>query len=600
DAPRDANLGWKSGDYADSHDVYFGTDYNDVRDANTAVTLGVFKGNQPEIVYDLNLLDLDTTYYWRIDEVNDSNDFKWKGKVWRFTAVDFLIIDDMEDYDQDTKKIWYKWIDTRYQYDLTGSRVELGERPLYTVHRGDKVMRYAYDTDLPTAWLDYAEAWLTLSGEKKNWTREDVKILLLFFQGKSTNDANDTEQMYVSIEDTSGTYAEIRYGDYLGEDMNDIREPEWHGWHIALKDFNDSNYAEVPNDVDLEDVNRLYIGFGDRRNPVAGGAGEVLFDDIRLNLPVCLPDIIKPVGDFTGRRGEEPDCIVDLADVGYVADYWLMTDVNLVGQVQKPDDANLLGWWKLDDGTGGTATDSSSYNNSGTIETIDVNVWWVTGRADVNYALEFDGGRVLVPDGGAKPELRPEYRVSVCAWVYHYEGHDESSRIVVKGKDNKETYVLDMGDEGDFGFFVRDDVKYKSYTVSAPVWQDEWLHLAGSYDGDSNTVKGYLNGLLIDLEDDANFVFLGKTLSQDVSGLAIGNRSDANDKPFVGIIDDVRIYDYALAEAEVMWLASDGTGYTALMAPANLYDSEAPGQQAINYRDMAVLIDHWLEEKKWP
>ncbi|MHC4238548.1 MAG: LamG domain-containing protein, partial [Planctomycetota bacterium] len=37
DAPRDANLGWKSGDYADSHDVYFGTDYNDVRDANTAV-----------------------------------------------------------------------------------------------------------------------------------------------------------------------------------------------------------------------------------------------------------------------------------------------------------------------------------------------------------------------------------------------------------------------------------------------------------------------------------------------------------------------------------------------------------------------------------
>jgi hypothetical protein len=400
--------------------------------------------------------------------------------------------------------------------------------------------------------------------------------------------------MYVGVEDTNGTYAEIRYGDYRGEDMNDINEPEWHSWYIALEDFNDPCYAEVPNDVNVADGNRLYIGFGNRRaTELPTGEGEVRFDDIRLNLPVCRADIIQPVGDFTGRRGE-PDCIVDLADVGYVADYWLMTDVNLVGQIQKPNDANLLGWWKLDDGTGGTATDSSGYNNSGTIETIDVNVWWVTGRADVNYALEFDGGRVLVPDGGATPELRPEYRVSVCAWVYHSEAHYEHGRIVSKGKDNKETYALGMDDKGKFGFFVR-DVNYKSYDVVAPVWQDEWLHLAGTYDGDSNTVKGYLNGLHVGVKTDANFVAKGWTLSQDTRGLAIGNPS-----PFLGIIDDVRVYDYALAEAEVMWLASDGTGYTALTAPANLYDLEAPGQQAINYRDIAVLINHWLEKKKWP
>ncbi|MHC4620738.1 MAG: LamG domain-containing protein, partial [Planctomycetota bacterium] len=479
DAPRDANLGWKPGDDADSHDVYFGTDYEDVRDANTTVTLGVFKDNQSETVYDLNLLDLDTTFYWRIDEVNDSNGFKWKGKVWRFTTVDFLIIDDMESYDA-SDDLYTTWVDCRTQEIIwdgwySGSRLLLGESPLYAVHGGTKTMRYGYATGESWAWLTYAEAWLPLPADKRDWTREDVRILLLYFYGMSINDATDKEQMYVGVEDTNGTYAEIRYGDYRGEDMNDINEPEWHGWYIALEDFNDSNYAEVPNDVNLEDVNRLYIGFGNRRTTESeGGEGEVKFDDIRLNLPVCMPDIIQPVGDFTGQRGE-PDCIVDLADLGYVADYWLMTDVNLVGQVQKPDDANLLGWWKLDDGTGSTATDSSSYNNNGTIETIDVNAWWVTGRADVNYALEFDGGRVLVPDGGATPELRPEYRVSVCAWVYHCEGLDESSRIVVKGKDNRETYVLDTGDEGDFGFFVRDGVKYKSYTVSAPIWQDEWL-----------------------------------------------------------------------------------------------------------------------------
>ncbi|MHC4665581.1 MAG: LamG domain-containing protein [Planctomycetota bacterium] len=601
DAPRDANLGWKPGEYADSHDVYFGTDYEDVRDANTTVTLGVFKDNQSEIVYDLNLLDLDTTFYWRIDEVNDNNGFKWKGKVWRFTTVDFLIIDDMESY-VDSEDLYWTWVDGRRQEIIwggwySGSMLYLGERPLYEVHSGDKVMRYGYFIGVTP--LPHAEAWLPLPADKRDWTREDVRILLLYFYGMSTNDATDNEQMYVGVEDTNGTYAEIRYGDYRGEDMNDINEPEWHSWYIALEDFNDPCYAEVPNDVNVKDVNRLYIGFGNRRaSELPPGEGEVKFDDIRLNLPVCRADIIQPVGDFTGRRGE-PDCIVDLADVGYVADYWLMTDVNLVGQIQKPNDANLLGWWKLDDGTGGTATDSSGYNNSGTIETIDVNVWWVTGRADVNYALEFDGGRVLVPDGGATPELRPEYRVSVCAWVYHSEAHYEHGRIVSKGKDNKETYALGMDDKGKFGFFVR-DVNYKSYDVVAPVWQDEWLHLAGTYDGDSNTVKGYLNGLHVGVKTDANFVAKGWTLSQDTRGLAIGNPPDINTSPFLGIIDDVRVYDYALAEAEVMWLASDGTGYTALTAPANLYYSEAPGQQAINYRDIAVLINHWLEKKKWP
>jgi hypothetical protein len=81
-------LSWTSGLHAASHDVYFGTDYNYVNDAMTGSA--EYMGNQgPNTFdtanYDANGLGYETTYYWRIDEVNvlDSNS-PWKGNVWSF------------------------------------------------------------------------------------------------------------------------------------------------------------------------------------------------------------------------------------------------------------------------------------------------------------------------------------------------------------------------------------------------------------------------------------------------------------------------------------------------------------------------------------
>jgi hypothetical protein len=85
--PLDPTLHWTRGCLAVSHDVYFGTDYSDVNDANTTVTLGVYRGNQSIEAnsYDPCGLELGTTYYWRVDEVNDP--CTWKGDVWSFTVA---------------------------------------------------------------------------------------------------------------------------------------------------------------------------------------------------------------------------------------------------------------------------------------------------------------------------------------------------------------------------------------------------------------------------------------------------------------------------------------------------------------------------------
>jgi len=84
------NMGWRAGDFAVSHDVYFGDNFDDV-DAGAEST---FQGNQagtflvagfPGFAYPDGLVP-GTTYYWRIDEVNDAEpNSPWKGNVWSFS-----------------------------------------------------------------------------------------------------------------------------------------------------------------------------------------------------------------------------------------------------------------------------------------------------------------------------------------------------------------------------------------------------------------------------------------------------------------------------------------------------------------------------------
>ncbi|MHC4153728.1 MAG: LamG domain-containing protein, partial [Planctomycetota bacterium] len=102
----DANLIWRPGDLATSHDVYLGTDWDDVNDADTT-TVGVYQDNVGPNTFDPVFLAMKTTWYWRVDEVDDSNGYVWKGHVWRFRTADFLALDDFESYHPTDNRIYY-------------------------------------------------------------------------------------------------------------------------------------------------------------------------------------------------------------------------------------------------------------------------------------------------------------------------------------------------------------------------------------------------------------------------------------------------------------------------------------------------------------
>jgi hypothetical protein len=260
DASQTPILGWSAGDNAASHDVYFGTDASALES----------KGNQDSEIFDPGQLELATTYYWRVDEVNSANpDSPWTGEVWSFTTAALPVIDDFENYNDldpaepQSNNIFLTWIDG-YDNPTVNGAIVGNEFPPYAeqniVHSGRQSMPYSYDN---TAGI-ISEATKTLT-YPKDWTAGGANTLTLWFIGDV---ANAPEQMYVLLNGAA----------IVHHDNPDVAQiATWTPWNIPLQAFADQG-------ADLTNVDSITIGFGYKGSPQAGGAGRVLFDDVTLQI----------------------------------------------------------------------------------------------------------------------------------------------------------------------------------------------------------------------------------------------------------------------------------------------------------------------------
>jgi hypothetical protein len=256
-------LTWSPNVFAASHEAYFGSDEDAVKNADTGSP--EYKGTRAlgSESYDPGMLEWNSTYYWRIDEVNNTNpDSPWIGPLWSFTTADFLVVEDFESYndidppDPASNRIFEAWIDG---YGTTDNGALVGnEMPPYAeqsvVHSGLQSMPYFYDNNLKTS-----EATHTLV-YPRDWTEGGVTKLSLWFSGASGNAA---ERMFVALGNA------VVYHD----DPAVTQTTGWNEWVIDLQAF---------AGVDLTNVNSITIGFGTKNSPAAGGAGTMYFDDIRL------------------------------------------------------------------------------------------------------------------------------------------------------------------------------------------------------------------------------------------------------------------------------------------------------------------------------
>ena len=250
-------LTWEHGVFADTHEVYFGSDPSALELKGS--------GSLGDESFEPGQLEWNTTYYWRIDEANNADvDSPWTGPLWSFTTANFLIIDDMEGYNDlnenelGSNRIYLAWVDG-FDDPTNGSLVGYENPPFAEqtiVHGGNQSMPMSYDNS-----VGKSEAILTLTSNR-DWTVNSVNTLTIWFRGETGNAA---EQMYVTLNGS----ARVDH-----DDPDAAASSSWKAWNIDLQKFADLG-------VNLSNVNSITLGLGF----VTGGTGIMYFDDIRLYPP---------------------------------------------------------------------------------------------------------------------------------------------------------------------------------------------------------------------------------------------------------------------------------------------------------------------------
>jgi len=253
DVDLDVTLGFRAGREAATHDVYLSTDEQAVIDGTAAVT------TLTEASYGPLSLDLGTTYYWKINEVNMAETpTTLDGDLWNFSTREYLVVEDFEAYndldptDPNSNRIFNAWIDG-YQVPTNGSIVGYEAPPFCEqtiVHSDKQSMPLSYDN---TGAAAYSEAELTLS-PSQNWTQAGAATFVLYFHGTEGN----TGQLYVKVNGSKVVY---------NGDAGDIAKAEWQQWNIDLASLG----------IDLQNVMKLSIGIDGN-----GASGTLYIDNIRL------------------------------------------------------------------------------------------------------------------------------------------------------------------------------------------------------------------------------------------------------------------------------------------------------------------------------
>ena len=176
DLAPELTLSWRAGRQAVAHDVYLSTDRQAVID-ETAPVVAVSQAS-----FDPGALDLGTTYYWKVNEVNEANDPSiWRGDLWNFTTQEYFLVDDFESYtDDEGDRIYEAWVDG-WEND-TGSTVGYLDAPFAErtiVHGGQQSMPLEYDNTASPFYSEAERTWTT----PQDWTAHGADTLLLHVRG---------------------------------------------------------------------------------------------------------------------------------------------------------------------------------------------------------------------------------------------------------------------------------------------------------------------------------------------------------------------------------------------------------------------------------
>ncbi|MBN2591978.1 MAG: hypothetical protein JXA81_00620 [Sedimentisphaerales bacterium] len=540
-----AILSWSTGQFADKHIVHLGTDISDIGTSG-------FQQPQDANTFDPGSLELGTTYYWRIDEVNGQN--VWPGEVWSFTTTDYLVIDDFEQYNSSTGSDRNKISDT-----WKNTNVGLSENYAHKCSKKSMAIRLR---DYSTG--KYTENVVRTFTPPQDWTATGMKALELFFSDITQN-SYASSYIYIALNDGNNEAFAI-----YPIDSNNITNDLWYPWRIDLQEF---------QDIDLSNIESMEIGFySDSNNPSLSFNDKFLFDDIRLYTPRCLKENISN-SDFNS------DCLVNYCDLEEMTSNWLDTGYK-VYPVAAPNAP--VAWYEFDDNV-----NDSAGNADGPKAT------YTYTQGVFGKAISFNGSEDVVKVYNAADTFsKISKAITIAFWQigadsqyhtdtlfctnYTYGSEDPAIAIHLGCWRRPGVYHWACGSPWSFDNKLSGKHRYPAE------WFGRWNHWAFTKDADTGVMQIFLNGAL----------YASRTGSYSpISGITSFEIGNGWYGGYDGAIDDFLIYDYALTGPEIAYIATDGTGIfdQRLLTPADLNDDNK-----IDFGDFALLADHWLENQIWP
>ena len=204
----------------------------------------------------------------------------------------------------------------------------------------------------------------------------------------------------------------------------------------------------------------------------------------------------------------------------------------------KPQDAparGLVAAYAFNEGSGSTVADASGNGNAGTITNVD---WTKAGK--FGGALVFNGtsSLVTIPDSSS---LHLKSAMTLEAWVNPSVPLCDAGEMIAKGSDDYFLGGCSTGGGGPGAGATLDLSKVATYG-RAQLPANAWTHLAVTYNGSALSL--YQNGKKVSTR------FNGGDIAESFSPLQVGGNSLLG-QYFRGAIDEVRIYNVALTQAQI-------------------------------------------------
>jgi hypothetical protein len=209
-------------------------------------------------------------------------------------------------------------------------------------------------------------------------------------------------------------------------------------------------------------------------------------------------------------------------------------------------DPSLVGWWKLDEGSGTTAVDWSGHDNSGTFVG---EPQWVAGQD--GDALEFDGDDWI--DCGSTADLDITDAISIACWV---NPAGLSGDNAFAGRNG--AYAIKASSDH-LRFTTPGILDHDGFNTILQT--NTWQHVAVTFQPDQNNgLVFYLNGLETER-------MTSSVLNSGSGPFLIGNNQWS--QFYEGMIDDVRVYNKVLTADEIQQAMRGDTSVAWNASPAN-------------------------------